>query len=58
MSLVATLAHMPGLQDVDRYVAEHGIPQEHHPAAFALRIAEVTGGPVPSFEKVEQPDEE
>jgi hypothetical protein len=28
--------------------------EEHYPAAFALWIAEVTGGPVPRFEKVER----
>jgi hypothetical protein len=27
---------------------------EHYPAAFALWIAEVTGGPVPRFEEVER----
>jgi hypothetical protein len=36
---------MPGLDDFDRHVAEHGIPEEDYPAAFALWIAEVTGGP-------------
>jgi hypothetical protein len=25
-----------GLSDLDRYVEEHGIPEEDHPAAFAL----------------------
>jgi hypothetical protein len=35
---------VPGLEDFDRYVDEHGIPREHYPAAFALWIAEVTGG--------------
>jgi hypothetical protein len=40
--------------DFDRYVDEHGIPREHYPAAFALWIAQVTGGPVPRFEKVER----
>ena len=44
--------------DFDRYVAEHGIPEEDYPAAFALWIAEKTGGPVPDFEKVEDPDDE
>jgi hypothetical protein len=29
-------------------------PEEHYPAAFALWIAEVTGRPVPRFEKVER----
>jgi hypothetical protein len=42
------------LADFDRYVAEHGIPEEEYPAAFALWIAEITGGPVPHFEKVER----
>jgi hypothetical protein len=42
------------LADFDRYVAEHGIPEEYYPAAFALWIVEVTGGPVPRFEKVER----
>jgi hypothetical protein len=45
-----------GLADFDRYFEEHGIPEEDYPAAFALWIAEVTGGPVPRFEKVERPD--
>jgi hypothetical protein len=40
--------------DFDRYVEEHGIPEEDYPAAFALWIAEITGGPVPRFEKVER----
>jgi hypothetical protein len=40
------------LADFDRYVEEHGIPEEDYPAAFAQRIAEITGGPVPRFEKV------
>ena len=43
-----------GLDDFDRYVAEHGIPRDHYPAAFALWIAGVTAGPVPRFEKVER----
>jgi hypothetical protein len=47
-------AHMPSLDDFDRYVDEHGIPEEDYPAAFALWIAEVTGGPVPRFQKVER----
>jgi hypothetical protein len=45
---------MPGLDDFDRHVGEHGIPSEHYPAAFALWLAEVTGGPVPRFERVER----
>ena len=40
------------LDDFDRYVEEHRIPAENWPAAFALWIAEVTGGPVPRFEKL------
>jgi hypothetical protein len=38
------------LADFDRYVAEHDIPREHYPAAFALWIFEKTGGSVPRFE--------
>jgi hypothetical protein len=44
------------LADFDRYVEEHGIAEEDDPAAFAHWIAERTGGPVPRFEKVEDPD--
>ena len=40
------------LAEFDRYIEEHGIPEEDWPAAFW--IAEVTGGPVPRFEKVER----
>ena len=47
-------ARVPGVEDFGRYVDEHGIPEEAYPAAFALWIAEVTGGPVPRFEKVER----
>jgi hypothetical protein len=43
---------MPGLEHFDRYLAEHSIPEEDWPAAFALWIAEVTGGPVPRFERL------
>jgi hypothetical protein len=32
--------------DFERYVEEHGILEEDYPAAFALWIAERTGGPV------------
>jgi hypothetical protein len=35
--------------DFDRYVAEHNIPEEEWPEAFARWIAEGTGGPVPGF---------
>jgi hypothetical protein len=49
-----TLPGVVSLEDFDRYVEEHGIPEKHYPAAFALWIAEVTGGPVPRFEKVER----
>jgi hypothetical protein len=42
------------VDDFDRYVEEHGISKEEYPAAFALWIAEVTGGPLPRFEKVER----
>ena len=40
-------AGVPGVEDFDRYVEEHGIPEQDYPEAFALWIAEVTGGPVP-----------
>jgi hypothetical protein len=43
-----------GLDDFDGYVDEPGIHEEDYPAAFALWIAEITGGPVPRFEKVER----
>ena len=36
-------AGVPGVEDFDRYVDEHGIPEEHYPAAFALWIAESHG---------------
>jgi hypothetical protein len=42
------------LANFDRYVEEHGIPEEGYPAAFAQWIAQHIGGPVPRFEKVEQ----
>jgi hypothetical protein len=44
--------------DFDRYIAEHDIPEEEWPAAFAHWIAERTSGPVPRFEKVEPGDEQ
>jgi hypothetical protein len=47
-------AGVPGVEDFGRYVDERGIAEEAYPAAFALWIAEVTGGPVPRFEKVER----
>ena len=43
-----------GLDDFDRYVEENGIPEEDYPAAFALWIAERTGGPGPRFERIER----
>jgi hypothetical protein len=36
-------AFVASLEDFDRYVAEHGIPEEGWPAAFARWIAERTG---------------
>ena len=45
---------MADFSDFDRYIEEHGIPEENWPSAFALWIAEITGGPVPRFEKVER----
>jgi len=44
--------------DFDRYVAEHNIPEEEWPEAFARWFAEQTSGPVPRFEKVEPGDEQ
>ena len=44
--------------DFDRYVAEHSIPEEGLPEAYARWIAERTGGPVPRFEKVEAGQEQ
>jgi hypothetical protein len=46
------------MSDFDRYVAEHNIPEEEWPEAFARWIAERTDGPVPRFEKVEPGDEQ
>lgn len=37
------------MSDFERYVAEHNIPEEDWPAAFARWIAERTSGPVPGF---------
>jgi hypothetical protein len=42
------------LADFDHYIEEHGIPEEDHPAAFALWITQRMGGRVPRFEKVER----
>ena len=49
---------MPGLEDFDRYIAEHDIPEEEWPGAFGRWIAERTGGPAPRFEKVAPGDEQ
>jgi hypothetical protein len=46
------------LADFDRYVEEHGIPEEDYPAAFARWIAQHTDGRVPRFEKVEETGDE
>jgi hypothetical protein len=43
---------VPGQLRSRRRRAQH--PEEDYPAAFALWIAEVTGRPVPRFEKVER----
>jgi hypothetical protein len=45
---------LASFEDFDRYVEEHGIPEEHYPAAFALWIAQHTHGRVPRFEEVER----
>ena len=44
--------------DFDSYLAEHNIPEEEWPEAFARWIAERTGGPVPRFKRVEPGDEQ
>ena len=44
--------------DFDRYIAEHNIPEEEWPEAFARWVVERTGHPVPRFEKVEPGDEQ
>jgi hypothetical protein len=49
---------VPGLEDFDRYLDEHNIPEDEWPEAFARWIAERTDGPVPCFEKVEPGDEQ
>jgi hypothetical protein len=46
------------LAGFDRYVEEHGISEEDYPAAFAQWIVERTGGRVPSYGKVEEPEDE
>jgi hypothetical protein len=51
---VPSLGRTVSLANFDRSVEEHGIPEEDYPAAFALWIAERTGGPVPRFEKAER----
>ena len=43
--MAATLPGVVGFADFDRYAVEHGIPEEQYPAACALWIAEMTGGP-------------
>jgi hypothetical protein len=42
----------------DRHVEERGIPEQDYPAAFALRIAEITSRPVPRFEEADEPEGE
>jgi hypothetical protein len=49
---------VPGVENFDSYIAEHNIPEEEWPEAFALWIAEQTGGAQPKFEKVEPGDEQ
>ena len=38
-------AGVPGVEDFDRSVDERGIAEEAYPAAFALWLAEISGGP-------------
>jgi hypothetical protein len=38
---------MLGWADFNRYVAEHGIPEEDYPAALALWIAHQANGVIP-----------
>jgi hypothetical protein len=40
--------------DFDDYLAEHGIPEEDVPGAFALWLGSQMDGRVPRFEKVER----
>jgi hypothetical protein len=41
------------LYDFDRYCEEHDVQPGEYGAAFARWIAEITGGPLSRFEKVE-----
>jgi hypothetical protein len=52
---MATAQHV-GLRPVRVRPLRRGTrhPEEDYPAEFALGIAELTGGPVPRFEKVER----
>jgi hypothetical protein len=45
---------MPSFDDFDRYIEQHGIPEEDYPAAFALLITQHMDGLLPRFEKVER----
>jgi hypothetical protein len=53
----ARLLGVTSQEGFDCYCEEHNVQPGEYGAAFALWIAEVTGGPVPRFEKVERPDE-
>jgi hypothetical protein len=39
--------------EFDAYVAEHEIPEDEYPEAFARWIGAKSGGPPPRFEKLE-----
>jgi hypothetical protein len=49
---------VPGREDFDRYVDEHGIPRRTGRLRSRSGSPEPTGGPVPRFEKVEPGDEQ
>jgi hypothetical protein len=51
-------ASMRGFEDFDRYLAEHDIPEEEYPEAFARWLGQQTGGQPVRFEKVKPEDEQ
>ena len=48
----------PSIRDFDRYIEEHGIPEEDYPAAFARWNRRADRRPGARFEKVEPGDEQ